>query len=269
MHDHFPTSLVIVLARLGYLAQGLVYLVIGYFAVSAAIGGQQVKGSRSAIIELASGPLGEVLVGIVAIGLLGYAVWRLAQAGLDADNHGRDLRGIAIRGGFAVSGLVHAALGLWAISLLLGGSDDGGQGDWSVRLMQQPYGRWVVGLSGLGLAAGGIAHIVKAAQQRFRQHLEAEAARMKWITPISQIGLSARGLTFVLVGGLVVIGAWRYKPQHVQGLEGALQVVEQAPWGGTLLAAIGAGLLAFAVYSFIQAVYRRVDPHHDGTDQTR
>lgn len=268
MQHHFPTGLVTVLARLGYVAQGLVYLVIGYFAVSAAIGGQQVKGSRSAILALGSGPLGEVLVGIVAVGLLGYAVWQLVQATLDADNHGSDLRGIAIRGGLAVSGLVHAALGLWAFSLLLGGGDDAGQGDWTVRLMQQPFGRWVVAFAGLGLAAGGVAHVVKAAQQRFKRHLKADPAQMKWIKPISQTGLSARGLIFVLLGGLLVIGAWRYDPQRIQGLEGALRAVEQAPWGSALLAATGAGLLAFALYGFIQARYRRVDPHDDATNPT-
>ncbi len=50
-------------------------------------------------------PLGRVLLGLVALGLLGYAIWRLFQGVLDPDGKGGDARSLIKRADHIVNGL--------------------------------------------------------------------------------------------------------------------------------------------------------------------
>ena len=88
------------LARSGYAARGVVYLIVGGLAVLAALGGGgQTTDSKGALLTILQQPFGNVLLGLVALGLVGYAIWRLVQALMDTDHHGTDAKGLAIRGG--------------------------------------------------------------------------------------------------------------------------------------------------------------------------
>ena len=98
------------LARSGYAARGVVYLIVGGFAVLAALGSGQTTDSKGALRTIVQQPFGEALLALVALGLVGYAIWRLVQALLDTDHHGTDAKGLAIRGGLIVSAVTHTLL---------------------------------------------------------------------------------------------------------------------------------------------------------------
>lgn len=249
------------LARLGYAARGVVYVIIGGFAVLAALGnGGGTTDSKGALVKLLQQPLGSVLLAAVALGLAGYSCWRLIQAVKDVDHHGTDLKGWAVRAGLLVSGITHAALTLTALELLLGmgGGNSDSQQDWTATLLRQPAGKWLVAAVGLAIIGAGIAQIVKGWQRRYRRYLKAPAARMEWIDPVSRFGLIARGVVFTLIGGFFVTAAYYAQPERAEGLGGALRTLQEQPYGAWLLLIVAAGLLAFAVYSFIEAVYRRI-----------
>ena len=99
------------LARLGYTVKGIVYVVIGWLAVMVAIGhGGKATDQSGAIQTINSLPLGKFLLVVVAIGLLGFALWSFIQALFDTEGKGRDAKGIASRIGYAVVGASYALL---------------------------------------------------------------------------------------------------------------------------------------------------------------
>jgi hypothetical protein len=92
-------------ARVGYAAHGLVYLMIGGFALlAAARSGTRSVGNKGVLIALLSEPSGRVLLGALAAGLLCFAWWRALQAFADAGDHGGGARAIMQRTAYA-SGL--------------------------------------------------------------------------------------------------------------------------------------------------------------------
>jgi len=251
------------LARGGYAARGVVYLIVGWLALLAALGGGgRTTDSEGALITILQQPFGTVLLALVALGLVAYAFWRLVQAAMDPDHHGTDAKGLAIRGGLLVSAVSHLLLAFFALSLIFGwGTGGGGDGaqDWTAWLLQQPFGRWLVALVGLAVIGAGVAHVVKGYRAHFEQYLEMDRDLLDKASPVCRFGLIARGVVFLIIGGFFLAAAWRFSSGEVVGLQGALQTLQQQPYGWILLAIVALGLFAFGVYGLIQARYRRID----------
>src|ERR1051326_9540041 len=88
------TAALAVAARVGYLARGSVYLIIGAFAFLAAVGsGPRTVGNTGVAVALLAQPAGRVLLGLLALGLICFSLWRALQAFADAEHHGRSLIG--------------------------------------------------------------------------------------------------------------------------------------------------------------------------------
>lgn len=246
-------------ARAGYAARGLIYSVIGYFAALAAIGAGAPMGSQQALDELLGSSAGGVLAYVLIVGLVFYAIWRLIQAGFDTDQHGTSLKGLAIRAGLLASAAVYAMLAVYAFSLRHGRSQADG-GGFAESLAGFVGNRWAALALAVIFAAVGFAHVVKAVRERYSRYIEAGPRAMRFIHPVAKSGLIARGAVFLVVALLFAIRAWRAGAGgQAPNSRTALEYIQSLPGGGWLLAATGLGLIAFALYSFAEAAFRRID----------
>jgi hypothetical protein len=253
------------LARLGYGARGVVYLLVGWFAMMAAVGAGEPTDTKGALREILQQPFGKILLAIVALGLVGHALWRLAQGWFDLDGHGGKTKGLAIRVGLLASAGIHVGLAFFALSMVLGwqGPGSGSQGgetqDWTAWLLAQPFGRWLVGAVGIAVLGAAVGHFIKAWKATFRRYLRADPRTMDLICPIGQAGLSAKGIVFLLIGIFFLNAAWQSDSSESGGLGKALQTLQEQPYGPWVLSIVAAGLFAFGIYSVIEGVYRRID----------
>lgn len=253
------------LARLGYVAKGLVYILVGLLAAQAAAGTGDggAPGSRDALRTVLEQPFGRVALGIMAAGLFGYAIWRLVSAATDAEHRGSSSKGLAIRTGHALSGVAYASLGVAAAQLLLGGrtSGDGEQTrTWIRRVLDWPAGEWVVAAAGAYVAGYGIYQLWRAWKGKVRKHLDLHtlsAEQQVWVVRLGRFGLAARGVVFVMLGWLALRAGLARSPERAGGLADALRAVEGAG-GARFLAIVAVGLAAYGVYQLISARYRRI-----------
>jgi len=260
------------LSRLGYAAHGIVYLTVGALAVMVATGnGDGVElGKKGALHELHDKPFGQVLLAIVAVGLLGHATWKAVRAVLDPEREATGLKGVGKRIGWAFGALVHGALVLYAIGLIdgrmAGGTEIGRPKSWSARLLAwDPGGAWIVG--GLGAIVLGVAvwQLHCAIKAKLDDHLDLQALRpraRRIIVNVSRIGIAARALVWALVGSGLVLAAVRTDPHHVQDASESLDRLRHLPYGSALLLVVAVGLAAYGIYELVEARYRRFGAVH-------
>ncbi len=250
-------------ARAGYVAKGIVYLLIGGLAslAAAGLGGENV-GTKEALNRLVAEPFGDPLLGLLGGGLLAYALWRVLQALLDTEGVGLGFKGLGTRLGFLVSGAVHASLGTYCFDLLQHAARASGEAETQDRtalLMSHPGGVWLVfavGLVFLGIGTRQLWRAIRRSYLKNWYHRQMGTAQRRFFEVITRWGLSARGVVFVIVGLFLCIAAWQTDPSQAQGLGGALNVLAGQPFGPWLLGIVALGLVGYGLYCLINAGFR-------------
>lgn len=251
------------LARLGYAARGVVYALVGLLAIQTAFGarGHQQTDTRTALQWVAE--QSTALLWLLALGLFGYALWRVVQGTLDPENKGTDPKGLIQRTAMVASGLVYGSLALAAVKLATGAGDagSGGTQGWTADLMTKPFGRWLVAIAGIAVIVSGFVQLRSGWTEKFRKHLkeqEMDANEKRLAVKTGKLGLIARGIVFLLSGWFLIRAALQFNAAEARGLGGALETLASQPAGSWLLGLVALGLIAFGAYSILLARYRRI-----------
>jgi hypothetical protein len=264
--SHAARDWIVPLARFGYATKGIMYIIIGLLAALAAFNrGGRTTDSQGAFKEILSQPYGQLLLGAVAVGLAGYALWCGIQAIKDTENKGSKAKGIVIRLGYGMIGLIHTSLALTAVQLIIGfrGSYRGEESskEWTATLLAQPLGQWLVGAVGVAILIAAIRQFYQAYTGKFRTELkrgEMGATAESWAVRVGQTGLAARGIVFGVIGIFLLLAAIHADPNEARGLSGAIQAIEQQPFGPWLLGIVALGLATYGLYMLVLACYRRI-----------
>jgi len=257
---------VVPVMRFGYAARGIVYIIVGALAVLAAWRGGEAEGTKGALQTLKDEPWGLAALWVIALGLLAYAVWRLIDAWMDLETYGSGLKGVVARGGQTVTGLIHAALGIGVIRMALGDTSGSGNGTQSLasRVLAMESGALIMMVIGIITICAGIYYGYKAIAEKYKEHIRATSTTEK-LDPAIKAGLIAHGIVIVLIGVFLFYAGQTTDPGQAGGLGKAFATVRAQPFGRILLGLLGLGMLGFAVYCFVEAIYRVV-PRVAGDD---
>jgi hypothetical protein len=251
------------LGRIGLVAKGVVYVMLGWLAIQAVFyRGGELTDQRGALQSILRQPFGIVLLGLMSAGLFAYMIWRIVQALFNPEREPHDLGGWSKRVFRLGSGIVYGGLGVAALRLVVGWqAKERTPSDWTAMIMSWPLGKWLVAAAGLAIVGFGMFRIYKAWQGELKKQLvlDAYAARVRgWITGMGRVGQAARGVVFVVMGTFVFFAGLHTNPEEAKGVAEALRFIERAPYGPYLLGAVAAGLIAYGLFQFVEARYRRI-----------
>jgi hypothetical protein len=209
---------------------------------------------------VADQPFGKTLLVLLAIGLAGYAIWRLVRA---AVGHGAEEQDSATDRIAALgSGVAYAILCVTAIKILSGaGSGSGSPKKATGGVLDWSGGPLLVGVAGAAFVGVGLYQAYKGAAKKFLDSSKTEEMSEgveRGFTALGVFGHLARSVVFALIGYGLIKAAVDYDAQKAVGLDGALQKLADASYGPWLLGIVAAGLVGFAAYSLADARYRRV-----------
>jgi hypothetical protein len=250
------------LARIGLVAKGASFGIVGILAIKLALGGGGKATSREGALQsLAGHGFGKVLLVGLAAGFAAYAVWRIVQAFAE---RGEDAGSWGARAGYIGRAVIYAALAVGAIRVLVG-SESESQSERAHKttalLLSWPAGTWIVGILGALIVGVGLWNAYRGITRKFEDKWrtgEMSAPARTWGRRAGVAGHLARGVVFSLIGVFVVKAALEYDPKEAIGWDGALRKLADAGYGPYLLGVTAAGVICYALYCFVDARYRDV-----------
>lgn len=240
------------LARAGLVAKGVSYALVGVLAIGVALGiGGKTTSRNGALHALAGDPFGKVVLALLAAGFVAYALWRVLQALRDDEWPKR----IA----YGARAAIYLGLAYSAARILAGSGAGQSQNAKAHKaaavVLGWPGGPELVGAAGAALFAAGCWNLYRGLSRSFekkwRGHTDAGAVA-------GVVGHIARFVVFALIGAFALEAAVDYNPQEAVGLDGALQKLAHESYGKWLLGLTAAGLIAYALYCFVDARYRDI-----------
>jgi len=256
------------LMRLGYIVRGLVYGMIGLLSIQVATGvGGSLDDPQGAIVALGKTPLGGVVLYGVLAGLVGYALWGFIRAAADPLHKGSDAKGIALRLGYAVSGVSYLLLALATYGLITGGGSAARNGAQTAQTQQttasilsQPWGPVAVAIAGIVVIVVGAIQVFQGVNSTFDKQFDPYSLtpyQRTWIDRLGRFGTAARGVVFTLVGFFLFSAGYQHNANQAQGIDGVLSALLHQSFGPLLLAVVALGLLAFGIYSGMSGILLR------------
>lgn len=252
------------LARIGLVAKGVSFAIVGVLAFELALGrGGKSTSREGALATIADESWGELLLLALAAGFAAYALWRIAQAVFErADDESKRW---AKRVGYLGRAAIYTGLTYSAIKLVTGPATTSSQNERAhkatAQVLSWPAGTWLVGIAGACIIGVGLYNGYRGVTQSFTDRWRGDGQTEefgRWATRIGVVGLLARLVVFGLIGGFAIKAALEYDPNEAIGLDGALQKLGHQSYGPWLLGLTAAGLVAYAIFCFADARYRRV-----------
>ena len=257
-------------ARFGFVARGVVYLIVGVIALQIAWAERpDTEASKDgALRAIAERPMSGVLLTVLAVGMAGYAAWRFSEALWgkrdETDEHKRTLK----RLGSAAKGLIYVGFLVSVVRFIGGGPDSGGSGggreseeSWTATVLDLPGGRLWVGAVAVALVgvAGWLAY--RGLAQKYEKRLDTHEmgpVTGRIVDVVGVVGLTARGAIVGFAGYLLLRAALDYDPDEAAGVDGTLRELAAQPFGKAILTALGIGIACYGLYSWVEARYRRL-----------
>ncbi|MCC5781791.1 DUF1206 domain-containing protein [Kocuria rosea] len=248
-------------ARAGYVAAGLLHVMIGVIALRVATGGSGSADQSGAVAALAGSPGGTVLLWACFLGCAALAVFLFSEIFFGAtqrSDRDRLKHRVKMGGQAVVYGAIGAVFGTYA----LGGTSDssGSTQSLSARLMAHPAGTVLLIAVGLGLVVAGAFFVHRGVTRSFRENLKSlpPGTAGRAVMWLGTAGYAAKGVALAVLGVLVVVATVRSDPEQSSGLDGALKALQEQPFGAWILGAVALGLICYGVFMVVRARYQRM-----------
>jgi len=241
-------------ARIGFAVNGLLHIFIGGIALGVAFGGGGEADQGGALGQLASNPVGAVVLWVITVGLFALGLFELLTAAISSGDTKDRVKD-------AAKGVAYLAVGVTALRFAMGGSSDSSQQTegLSKGLLGTPGGVILLVALGLAVIAIGVYFVVKGVRQKFLDDIAAPRGTVGKATVVTgTVGYVAKGVAVAVVGVLFLVAAFTSDATKAAGLDGALKSLAALPLGVVVLTAVALGLIDFGVYSFVRARFARL-----------
>jgi len=256
-----PPRILSRVVKLGYLAKGVIYSLMGILALRVGLGlrGGRITDPSGVLVSLLRQPFGRIMLMAVGIGILGYSAYYIFEALADTRRRGGGTRGWSSRALTLIKAAAYGTIGVQALRLTFfndrprDGTEQGAR-----LLLQLPAGNWLLVAIGIGVAIYGITQLKMVWRGSADDDIDVSRVRREaaWLLPLGRFGTAARGVILMVMGWTLASAGVFARAAFAEGYREVLATIATIdPWA---LSAMGAGLLSFGVYQLGHARYARL-----------
>lgn len=254
-------------SRVGFIAKGFLFLVIGISAILLAAGlqGGRISDPVGAMAAIAQYPAGKFLLAVFFVGALGHGFWNMLRGIADVDNTGKGIKGIIARSAAVGIGVFYFILAATAFSIVLtySVSEENGRAEELIAwlFLSIPLGALVILIIALGFFGVAVNECYNGLSGKFQENYKAwklTPNMERLATALGVISFTTRAFLYALVGYFFFRAANLNDASQATGVDGALLSLAQSRYGSILLFVSGFGLFCHGVLAFFEAKYRRI-----------
>ncbi|MDQ1583438.1 MAG: hypothetical protein QOF36_1492 [Microbacteriaceae bacterium] len=247
------------LARTGFAVSGLIHILIGFIAFRVASGGGGEADQTGALGRVASTPGGAFVLWASTVGLAALGIWMILSAFLvsTGDPKKRTSRIVADLG----KGVAYLIVAGTAFTFARGSSSSAARNSRqaSAGLLAVPGGTAIVALIGFVVLGIGVYFVTKGIAKRFTRDIRVPSGTSGTaVVALGVFGYIAKGVALCVVGVLFAVAAFTFDPSKAAGLDSALKTLADLPFGQVILSVVGAGFVAYGLYSVARAFLARL-----------
>ncbi|MBB6406646.1 DUF1206 domain-containing protein [Arthrobacter sp. AZCC_0090] len=248
-------------ARAGFVALGLIHLLVGFIALRIALGESGQADQSGAVAQMAATPGGVVLLwaGLVACAVLALYMASDAVMGWSGRSASKKLqKRLKAAGQAIVFAAAAVTFGSFALSRPSNSSEKSRTA--SADLMSSTPGTVLLVIIGAALLATAGTYVFLGITRRYEKNLRGKPCGPLGdaFTVLGVVGYCAKGVALGAVGLLVLIATAAHDPSQQGGLDAALKAFLQQPFGGWVLVFVSLGLMAYGIFSLFRSRYQRL-----------
>ncbi|MEP6261364.1 MAG: DUF1206 domain-containing protein [Gillisia sp.] len=253
----------------GFFTKGIVYVLLGSLTFMAAFDlGGDISSTNNVIKFLLELPLGKALVGVIALGLFAYSIWRFYQTIKFPEGNGDDEK---VKTGFKrvryfYSGVFYAliayAFAKPLINVLTQSSEkdvETGRGDEKAalwELLSLDWGKALIWALAILVAGQALQQFYIAYKGKFMKKIDNYPAvkfEYDFIRRAGRLGYISRGMVFGVLAFFLIKVILTHNANEYKGTEGALAYFLSFSYGPILLGAVALGLTAYGIFHVMVA----------------
>ena len=254
------------LARIGCVAIGTVYVLIGVLALLALAGIFIEAADEDRLIHvLRNLPGGTIVVWAIIAGAAGYVVWRAIEAWADPYEFGATPHGLLVRTGIALSAVGYAVLA-YSAARIAAAPVVRGRGQVAEEEQQRtiadvltwPAGDWIVGAVGVFLLVMGVGQAVLLLRRSYTIEINLEdrtPAMRRAIHALAWYGYAARGVIIALLGYFLLRGGLSQDASRVGDTDTAFDTIGGGLIGDSAFFVVAAGTVAYGLFLYACALF--------------
>ncbi len=244
----------------GFMAKGIVYLLVGGLTLATvlgfSVGSGGAEGPQSILKWLSEQTFGQILVGALGLGLLAYALWRLYRGLFDPRAQDHEPKSVIKRISYVISGLINGAFGVLALRLAFSSSSSSSGGGKSTTMVASvldwPGGPFLIIAAGVIVIGVGLFQAYKGYKAEFVTEIQWRHLSRRAIKRIGRYGHYARAVVFAIIGYFLIQAGSNSDAGQFRSTEGALEYLSQHSGGIWAIGIVSAGLLLYGVFAFLK-----------------
>ncbi|MHA7154590.1 DUF1206 domain-containing protein [Arthrobacter sp. TMN-50] len=248
-------------ARAGYIAAGLLHLLIGVIALRVAMGGSGSADQSGAISALGDGPGGALLLWGCAIGSIALALFSVSEVFFGARGL-KDSDKLKFRAKNGAKAVAYGVIGGTFATYAAGGGRDSSEStqNLSASLMSNPAGSILLMAVGAAVMVVGGYFVYSGATRHFTKNLSGLPGNGAGdsVIRLGMVGYIAKGVALLVLGLLFIVATVKNNPEESTGLDGALKSLQDQPYGAWILGVVAVGLIAYGVFMVIRSKYQKM-----------